>query len=79
MSEEEFKLPPSYREIAEIITAEIDKGTYPYGSRLPSTAELAHEFDVSVATVERAMRLLAQAGTIVGGQGLGRFVTRRPA
>jgi len=79
VSDEEFRLPPTYRDIATIVTAQIDKGTYPYGSKLPSTAQLALQFDVSVATIERAMRLLTEAGTIVGRQGLGRFVTRRSA
>ncbi len=78
MSEDvEFQLPPSYRDIAAAITGAIDDGVYPYGTRLPSTADLAAQFGVSVATVERAMRLLVEAGTIVGRQGLGRYVTRR--
>lgn len=77
MSEEEFRLPPSYRGVAAAITSAIDDGVYPYGTRLPSTSELAREYGVSVATIERAMRLLVVAGDIVGRQGLGRYVTRR--
>lgn len=74
---EEFKLPPTYKDIADLVTAAIDAGTYAYGSQLPSAAELAHEYGVSVGTIHRAMALLADAGTIVGRQGRGRFVTRR--
>jgi DNA-binding GntR family transcriptional regulator len=75
--EDSFRLPLSYREIAEDIRQKIDSGLYPYGSRLPSTAELVREYGVSEATVERAVRLLVASGDVVGRQGLGRYVTRR--
>jgi GntR family transcriptional regulator len=76
---EEFRLPPSYREVADLVTAAIDEGLYPYGTQLPSATELAALYDVSVATIHRAMKLLAERGIIQGRQGLGRFVTRRTA
>lgn len=75
--EDDFRLPLSYREIADDIRAKIDEGLYPYGTRLPSTAELAHLYGVGTATIERAVKLLAESGDITGRQGLGRFVTRR--
>lgn len=75
--EEPFKLPLSYREIADDVRRLIDEGLYPYGTRLPSTAELVREYNVATATIERAMKLLTLSGDITGRQGLGRFVTRR--
>jgi DNA-binding GntR family transcriptional regulator len=77
VSGEDFELPLSYREIADDVRRKIDEGLYPYGTRLPSTAELVIQYGVSEATIERAMKLLAEAGDITGRQGLGRFVTRR--
>lgn len=75
--EEDFKLPPSYRDVADDIREKIDSGLYPYGSRLPSTAELVRVYGVSDTTIERAVRLLVDSGDVIGRQGLGRFVTRR--
>lgn len=74
---EEFRLPLSYREVADRIRAAIDAGRWIYGDKLPSAAELAREYQVSVATIHRAMALLSEAGDVTGRQGLGRFVTRR--
>jgi GntR family transcriptional regulator len=76
---DELKIPPTYREIAEMITAAIDEGLYPYGSLLPSAQVLSTRYDVSKTTVHRAMVLLAAEGTIVGRQGRGRYVARRPS
>lgn len=71
------RLLQTYREIAEDITAKIDDGTYPYGSMLPSARELAAEYGVAMATIHRAMALLAEAEIIIGRQGRGRYVNRR--
>jgi DNA-binding GntR family transcriptional regulator len=74
---DELQIPPTYREIAELITVAIDEGLYPYGSLLPSAQILATRYDVSKTTIHRAMTLLASQGTIVGRQGRGRYVARR--
>lgn len=77
MPEESFKLPPSYREVADLITDDIDSGLFPYGTQLPSTAELAVKYGASEPTVQRAVKVLIESGDLVGRQGLGRWVTRR--
>lgn len=74
---EELELPPTYREIADLIRAAIDDGLYEYGSQLPSAAVLARQYGVGVTTIHRAMALLEAAGDVKGAQGRGRFVTRR--
>ncbi|GIF04637.1 GntR family transcriptional regulator [Actinoplanes siamensis] len=75
--EEEFRLPPTYKEVAELIRAEIDKGTWPYGTQLPSASELSDMYGTSITTIHRAMKILIDAGDVIGRQGRGRFVTRR--
>lgn len=60
-----------------MIRADIDSGLYPYGTQLPSTSELARKYGASDPTVQRAVKLLVEAGDLVGRQGLGRWVTRR--
>jgi DNA-binding GntR family transcriptional regulator len=74
---DDLELPPTYREIADLIRAEIDKGTWPYGSQLPSARELATLYNVAMATIHRATGLLVASGDVVGRQGRGRFVIRR--
>lgn len=61
-------------EIARDITARIATGEYPPGSRLPSYAELAALYSVSVATAQRVYIQLKAAGTVEGHPGRGHFV-----
>lgn len=67
-------MTPSYREIADAITARIAAGDWSPGERLPTTEEFAADYRVSEATAYRALSLLIDRGTIRGEQGRARFV-----
>jgi GntR family transcriptional regulator len=69
--------PPSYREIAEELAARVESGEFVRGSVLPSNRELAHEYGVSRGTIARAMKVLQDAGLVVGRQGRGQYVVGR--
>lgn len=67
-------VPLSYAQIADDLAARIAVGEYPPGSMLPTTAELADLYSVSVTTAYRAVALLRDRGLAVGSQGRGVFV-----
>lgn len=69
-------LPP-YRQLADLLTAAIERGEYAPGAALPSGPELAAEVGVSRATVQSALKLLKQDGLIVARQGSGTFVREK--
>ena len=50
--------------VYQILRNKIESGLLPYGSKLPSRADLCLEFKTSEKTVRRAVELLAQAGYI---------------
>lgn len=64
----------SYREVADDLAARIRAGEYPPGSRLPSYAQLATLYSVSVSTISRAVGLLRYQELVAGVQGVGLFV-----
>ncbi|MEV0976819.1 winged helix-turn-helix domain-containing protein [Streptomyces sp. NPDC049915] len=66
---------PLWRQIATEIIRRIKDGTYPPGSRVPSTLETAQEFGVVNATAATAMRHVREAGWTRGEVGLGTFVS----
>jgi GntR family transcriptional regulator len=63
-----------YREVASDLQARIDSGEYPPGTQIPSYAQLAALYSVSVTTVQRAILLLQAQGKLVGVQGRGVYV-----
>jgi DNA-binding LacI/PurR family transcriptional regulator len=69
---------PRYRQIFELLRAQIWQGTYAAGNKLPTEAELMRQFDVSRTTVSRAMRDLEQAGLVSRCRGSGTYVKNRP-
>ncbi len=70
---------PVWRQIAAIVAARIEDGTYPAGSRVPSVVELSAEFDVAASTVQKVMAHLKAEGIIRTEVGLGTFVADRPS
>ena len=64
----------TYREIADDLAARIRSGEYPPGEKLPSYAQLADIYSVSVSTAQRAVTLLHDRGLIVGEKGVGLYV-----
>lgn len=63
----------TYGEIADDLAERITLGEYPPGSKLPSYTELGQLYDVSYATVHRAVRILRERGVVYGEPGRGTF------
>jgi hypothetical protein len=66
-----------YRRIAHLLRAEIVRGDLPAGAQLPTQEALARRFEVSRATIQRALDELRQDGYIDSQQGRGSFVLQR--
>ncbi|MDG4762973.1 winged helix-turn-helix domain-containing protein [Solwaraspora sp. WMMD406] len=66
-----------YRRIANELTAKIKGGELPPGTKLPSTAQLADQYDVSPATVYRAVSLLHDRDLVIGHSGRGVYVAEK--
>lgn len=63
-----------WREIREDLRRKIQAGIYPSGSKLPSTRELADQYETSPVTVRRAVDTMIELGELIGRQGIGVFV-----
>src|SRR5690349_17167527 len=61
-------------QIIEHLTAQIQQGDWPVGSRLPPENALALELGVGRSTVREAVRVLAHSGFLEVRQGAGTFV-----
>ena len=55
---------PIYRQLADIISAEIKSGAMPNGTKLPTVRELADEVQVARGTVKRAYEELHRNGEV---------------
>lgn len=64
----------TYRQIADDLADRIAKGEYPPGAQLPSYAQIAVLYDVSVSTASRAIALLTDRRIVEGASGRGVFV-----
>ena len=71
--------PPRYAQLVTAIQERISSGAYAPGSLMPTEAQLGAEFDVSRATVVRALQLLKAEGWVESRQGRGTFVREEPA
>jgi GntR family transcriptional regulator len=60
-----------YRQIADHLRAEIERGVREPGSQLPSESQLMAEYDVSRVTARRALALLVTDGLVVSEHGRG--------
>ena len=69
---------PLYLEIADTITEQVRTGKLKPGDVLPSTAQLAEQYDVSTATAYRAVRLLHERGLVLGRPGKGVYIATNP-
>lgn len=66
---------PLYHQLMQRITADIERGTYPTGSRIPPEHELEQLYQVSRVTVRRALSELTAEGLLERKQGKGTFVS----
>jgi LacI family transcriptional regulator len=62
-----------------LIIAEIERGTFLRGAKLPSERELAEKFGTSRTTVRQAIESLVEGGALVRSPGKGTFVAGSPA
>jgi len=65
-------------EIVDELRTRIISGEFPPGSRLPSYAQIAEEFNSCRVTAQHAMRYLHEAGHVVIEQRIGAFVSKNP-
>ena len=63
-----------WRQVAQIVIGRIKDGTYPPGSRVPSTLELATELGIASSTSQKALAYLQREGWLRGETGIGTFV-----
>ncbi len=63
-----------WRQIASQLQQDIGEGRYSPGGRLPTEAELSHQFAVNRHTVRRALEELSRGGLVRVEQGRGSFV-----
>ena len=75
---------PLYEQVARKLRNDIAAGVLRDGERLPSTRELAEQWDVSVFTINQAMQTLAEEGLVISKDRAARVVhapgqTRQPA
>ena len=66
---------PLYHQLMQRIAADIERGTYPTGSRIPPEHELEQLYQVSRVTVRRALAELTSEGLLERKQGKGTFVS----
>lgn len=65
---------PKYRKLYELLLSVIEKGLWKPGERLPTEAMFADRIPVSLGTVQKALRMLAESGVITRRHGHGTFV-----
>jgi len=65
---------PLYQQVAAQLTADIQQGILPVGTKLPTVRVLAQENGLAVGTVRQAYDTLVRQGFIVMNQGRGTFV-----
>jgi DNA-binding GntR family transcriptional regulator len=68
---------PPYRQLAQILRQQIEDGTLPGESKLPSILDLAASYEVGSVTVRKAIALLKAEGLVVTVGGYGTFVVAR--
>lgn len=69
---------PVYLRVVEDIRRQINDGTLPPGSPIPSRAQLTRKYQVGETAARHALRVLAGEGLIIGRVGSGHYVRERP-
>ncbi len=68
------RLNPLYRQVHIALTRKLAAGDWKPGEAIPSEAELAQEFRVSIGTVRKAVDALVASNILIRQQGRGTFV-----
>lgn len=69
---------PLYTQIASSLRREIEAGTWPVGTKLPSITLLADRFGVANQTMRQAVGLLEAEGLVLRRQGVGTVIQNDP-
>lgn len=69
---------PIYMQVANVIAARIEAGTYLPDRPIPSEIHLRQEFEISRDTVRAAVGVLRERGLVVTVNGRGTFVVGSP-
>ena len=67
---------PLYEQIAATIKARVAAGVLKPGEQLPTTREMAAEFEVGETTMKMALRRLRWDGVVVGQPGKAIYIAR---
>ncbi|WBB81599.1 winged helix-turn-helix domain-containing protein [Micromonospora sp. WMMD882] len=67
-----------YEQVVDDITTSIRNGTLRPGDKLPTIADLAHQYKSSDNPIKRALWILDERGWIEVHQGKGSFVADKP-
>ncbi|MFF7211132.1 GntR family transcriptional regulator [Streptomyces sp. NPDC008238] len=67
-----------WKQVVALVIDRIKDGTYPPGSRVPSTLELATELGIATSTSQKALAHLRNEGWLRGETGIGTFVADQP-
>lgn len=70
---------PKYVALRDAIVAHVASGTWPAGTRIPTESEWTAHVPLSLGTIQRTLRILAEDGIIVRRPGQGSFVADRDA
>ncbi|MGA3326934.1 MAG: GntR family transcriptional regulator [Terriglobia bacterium] len=70
---------PVREQLRLLLIAEIERGTFLRGAKLPSERELAERFGTSRTTVRQAIESLVEGGALVRSPGKGTFVAGSPS
>jgi len=70
---------PKYIALRDAVSNAIVTGALEPGARLPTESEWAKRLPLSLGTIQRALRMLADDGLVVRKQGNGTFVAEREA
>lgn len=68
---------PKYVALRDAIVASVTAGMWPGGTRLPAESEWAALMPLSLGTIQRALRMVAEEGLIVRRPGHGSYVAER--
>src|SRR5688572_2310340 len=65
---------PKYQALLDALRRDIESGTLPPGTRLPTQRDLARRLGIAIGTVGRAYAVAEQRGMVSGEVGRGTFV-----
>jgi len=65
---------PLYRQLADVLSSEIDAGRHAVAAKIPSEHELADRFEIGRPTVRQATDLLVRQGRLERRRGSGTYV-----